>query len=159
MGTNAIFVAGGIKVVLPLFANFEEMRSKKVFFFSHFNNIEKEGDSEKQNDLYTEVMLLFRGFMFGSGGLRLRKEIYETRAIANSLAIERYSKLPKELSNGLLGAIFLTTRTLIEIESALANDFIRYLLLDFDLWSKADWNVQLKLFSLIENIHRTPKFR
>ena len=69
---NAIFVSGGIKAVLPLFAHFGTMRSKKVIL-NDFENAEKEDDSEKQNELYTEVMLLLRGFMFGSGGLGCEK--------------------------------------------------------------------------------------
>eukprot|EP00943_MAST-04B_sp_MAST-4B-sp1_P006442 g6442.t1 len=147
---SSMFIAGGIKIILPLFANFNENNSKesgidKVLSF--------DVEDEKNYDLHTETLLLLRGFIFGAGGLRLRKEIYETRAVAVVASLLNDSEnCVITLSNELLSAIFLTTKTLINMESALANDFVRYLLLDFDLWSKADWNVQKQLINLLHGL-------
>ena len=149
---SSMFIAGGIKIILPLFANFNTDHYKKNKQEVKENKIPFDVENE-DNDLHAETILLLRGFLFGAGGLRLRKEIYETRAIAVVASLLNDSEnCESMLSNGLLSAIFLTTKTLIGMESALANDFVRYLFLDFDLWSKASWDVQEQLMNLIHGI-------
>ena len=124
---SSMFIAGGIKIILPLFANFNTDHYKKNKQEVKENKIPFDVENE-DHDLHAETILLLRGFLFGAGGLRLRKEIYETRAIAVVASLLNDSEnCESMLSNGLLSAIFLTTKTLIGMESALANDFVRYL--------------------------------
>jgi hypothetical protein len=149
---SSLFLAGGMKVILPLFA---------------FLGRESPGDTAKgislgEHDEGKEAILLLHSLMYGAGGLRLRKELYEMRGAAVIASLmtgnsshenvdrgqvgsdKQYNYI---LTDGVLEATFATTAYLLENDSPLADDFIRHLLLDLDLWRKAPATVQMSLCS------------
>ena len=143
---SALFVAGGMKVITPLFAFLEGYERGATA--SPQSTASPKLEDKAPCDEGMEAMLLLRSLIHGSGGLRLRKELYEMRgaAVIASLLTETGGSV---LTPSLLGAMFSATKLLVDADSPLGDDFLRYLLLDFDLWSRADVTVQVQLANLL----------